>query len=155
MWGRTDSLNPWTYPQVVEGVKQVMGAGASLTVLAACAPALGAPAAAPAAGESGAAPAQEGSGPLNVIYSADTNDSFQSVIDQFQAETGNPVNYEVAPADYLEWQQLMTTRFASGDKGTDASHCDDFQAAIYGFPLQSLPSDHPVPTDDRLGDKGR
>ena len=67
-----------------------------------------------------------------MIYWADTNDSFKSVIDKFQEETGNTINYEVAPADYLEWQQLMTTRFASGDKGTDAFHCDDFQAAIYG-----------------------
>ena len=108
---------------------RMMGAGASIVALAACAPAPAAPAA--SSGEA-AAPAQEGGGTLNVIYWADTNDSFKSVIDKFQEETGNTVNYEVAPADYLEWQQLMTTRFASGDKSTDAFHCDDFQAAIYG-----------------------
>jgi ABC-type glycerol-3-phosphate transport system substrate-binding protein len=105
-----------------------MAVGASAATLAACATAP----VAPAAGDSSAAaPAAEGEA-LNVIYWADSNDSFKSVLDRFTEETGNTANYEVAPAGYLEWQQLMTTRFASGDKGTDAFHCDDFQAAIYG-----------------------
>ena len=41
--------------------------------------------------------------------------SSRGVIDQYQEETGNTVNYEVAPAVYIEWQQMMTTRLASGD----------------------------------------
>lgn len=108
-----------------------MGAGLSAVALQACAPA--APAAqAPAASSGEAAAPSSEAGEISVIYWADTNDSFKSVIDAFQQETGNTVNYEVAPAGYLEWQQLMTTRFASGDATNDAFHCDDFQAAIYG-----------------------
>ncbi len=103
------------------------GAGAAVAALSACA----APVAAPAAGTGGEeamAEPQE----LNIVYWADSNDFFQGVIDQYQEETGNIVNYEVAPAVYIEWQQMMTTRLASGDTGTDAFHSDDFQASIYG-----------------------
>lgn len=108
-----------------------LGVGTTAIALQACvAPA--APGAAPAANGGAAQPAASGATEINVIYWADSNDSFKSVIDAFTKETGKTVKYEVAPADYLEWQQLMTTRFASGDKGTDAFHCDDFQAAIYG-----------------------
>jgi hypothetical protein len=67
-----------------------------------------------------------------VVYWADSNDSFKKVMEAFTGETGVEVNYEVAPAGYIEWQQFMTTRLASGDSTVDAFHCDDFQAAIYG-----------------------
>ena len=108
-----------------------IGMGTTAIVLQACAAPV-APGAAPAADSGAAQPAATGETEINVIYWADSNDSFKSVMEAFTEETGKTVNYEVAPADYLEWQQLMTTRFASGDKGTDAFHCDDFQAAIYG-----------------------
>jgi multiple sugar transport system substrate-binding protein len=71
-------------------------------------------------------------GNIDVVYWADSNESFKTVVDQFTKETGIGVTYEVAPADYMTWQQFMTTRLASGDTTTDAFHCDDFQAAIYG-----------------------
>jgi len=108
-----------------------LGAGATAIAIQACAPAAS-PSGAPAADSGAAQPAAAEATAVNVIYWADSNDAFKTVMDAFTAETGKTVNYEVAPADYLEWQQLMTTRFASGDKGTDAFHCDDFQAAIYG-----------------------
>jgi multiple sugar transport system substrate-binding protein len=76
--------------------------------------------------------APESAGELNVVYWADSNDSFKKVIDAFTEETGAKINYEVAPAAYLEWQQFMTTRLASADPTVDVFHCDDFQAAIYG-----------------------
>ena len=101
-------------------------------------PASAAPTAAPAPTEA-AAPAEAAGfttagskGTLNVTYWADSNDSFKKVVDAFTQETGIGVNYEVAPAAYIEWQQMMTTRLASGDTTVDAFHCDDFQAAIYG-----------------------
>jgi multiple sugar transport system substrate-binding protein len=132
-------------------------AGAGALLLAAC----GAPAAAPApttapAGEATAAPgatveppatpapapdaeptpagfATAGdNGTLNVVYWADSNDSFKTIVERFTADTGIGINYEVAPADYLTWQQLMTTRLSSGDTTVDAFHGDDFQSAIYG-----------------------
>ena len=132
-----------------------LGVGAAGLAIAACAPASApAPAAAPqeptkapAAPEATKAPAAapkattpppqglktEGSkGSLNVIYWADTNDSFKKTVEAFTKETGIGVNYEVAPAAYIEWQQFMTTRLASGDTTVDAFHCDDFQACIYG-----------------------
>lgn len=71
-------------------------------------------------------------GNIDVVYWADSNDSFKTVVDLFTKETGIGVTYEIAPADYLTWQQFMTTRLATGDTTTDAFHCDDFQAAIYG-----------------------
>ncbi|MCL5995242.1 MAG: extracellular solute-binding protein [Chloroflexi bacterium] len=71
-------------------------------------------------------------GNIDVVYWADSNQSFKTVVDKFTEETGIGVTYEVAPAGYLTWQQFMTTRLASGDTTTDAFHCDDFQAAIYG-----------------------
>ena len=71
-------------------------------------------------------------GSIHVVYWADSNDSFKQVVDQFTKETGIGVDYEIAPADYLTWQQFMTTRLSSGDTTVDAFHCDDFQAAIYG-----------------------
>lgn len=77
--------------------------------------------------------ASEGSkGQISVVYWADTNNAFKTVVDRFTKDTGIGVKYEVAPADYLQWQQGMTTRLASGDTSVDAFHCDDFQAAIYG-----------------------
>jgi multiple sugar transport system substrate-binding protein len=116
--------------------------GASMLVagaaLAACAPAPTAepePTEAPPAEEqpTEAPPAEEMSaGPVSVIYWADTNEAFQKVLDGFTAETGIEVEYTVAPAAYIEWQQWMTTRLASADPTVDAFHCDDFQAAIYG-----------------------
>lgn len=69
---------------------------------------------------------------INVYYWAETNDDFQPVIDLFTEETGIAVNYEVAPADYLTHQQLVSTRLASSDTSVDAYHLDDFQVAIYG-----------------------
>jgi ABC-type glycerol-3-phosphate transport system substrate-binding protein len=69
---------------------------------------------------------------LNVYYWADSNESFQRTLDAFTEETGITVNYEVAPADYLTHQQLVTTRMASSDTSIDAYHLDDFQIAIYG-----------------------
>ena len=69
---------------------------------------------------------------ISVYYWAETNNDFQPVIDKFTEETGIAVNYEVAPADYLEHQQLVSTRLASGDTSVDAYHLDDFQVAIYG-----------------------
>jgi multiple sugar transport system substrate-binding protein len=130
-----------------------MGVGAAGLALAACAPV-------PAAPAPGAAPATEvpaptattapaaaalptatvpagfqtsgGKGTINVVYWADTNDAFKHVVEAFTKETGIGVNYEVAPAAYIEWQQWMTTRLASGDTFVDVFHCDDFQAAIYG-----------------------
>jgi multiple sugar transport system substrate-binding protein len=71
-------------------------------------------------------------GNIDVVYGADSNETFKTVVDRFTAETGIGVTYEIAPADYLTWQQFMTTRLASGDTTTDSFHCDDFQAAIYG-----------------------
>jgi|GEM_PF-825594 len=71
-------------------------------------------------------------GSINVVYWADSNDSFKTVVTKFTEETGIGVNYEIAPGDYLTWQQMMTTRLASSDTSVDAFHCDDFQAAIYG-----------------------
>jgi ABC-type glycerol-3-phosphate transport system substrate-binding protein len=133
-----------------------MGASGAAMALAACAPAAtpapAAPTAAPPAAPTevptevaaatpteataptaAAAPAAAATGQsLNVIYWADTNDSFKKVMDGFTAETGVTVNYEVAPAAYIEWQQMITTRLASGDTAVDCFHCDDFQAAIYG-----------------------
>ena len=105
---------------------KAVGIGATLSALSACTTPL--PASAP---EDAGASMAEG-GELNLVYWADSNDFFQAVIDQFKEETGHTVNYEVAPAGYIEWQQMMTTRLASGDTGTDTFHCDDFQAAIYG-----------------------
>jgi len=69
---------------------------------------------------------------ISVYYWAETNDDFQPVIDLFTEETGIAVNYEVAPADYLTHQQLVSTRLASSDTSVDAYHLDDFQVAIYG-----------------------
>ncbi len=121
----------------------ITAAGAAL---AACAPAAtqpAAPAEAPAA-PSGAEPTPTpiptpaafntsgGKGNIDVVYWADSNETFRRVVDQFTKETDIGVTYEIAPADYLTWQQFMTTRLASGDTTTDAFHCDDFQAAIYG-----------------------
>jgi multiple sugar transport system substrate-binding protein len=116
--------------------------GATLTV-AACAAPVAQPAPAPVAEpqeeapeataetvEEAAPPAEKGS--INVVYWADSNDAFKKTIDGFTAETGITVNYEIAPAAYIEWQQMMTTRLASGDTSTDSFHCDDFQACIYG-----------------------
>ena len=92
-----------------------------------------APPTAPAEEKPAAMPAPaETAGTLNVVYWADSNDSFKKVIEKFTEETGVTVNYEVAPAAYIEWQQFMTTRLASGDTTVDCFHCDDFQAAIYG-----------------------
>lgn len=71
-------------------------------------------------------------GQIQVVYWADSNDTFKKVVDAFTKETGIGVKYEVAPGDYLQWQQLMTTRLAGGETDVDAFHCDDFQAAIYG-----------------------
>jgi multiple sugar transport system substrate-binding protein len=102
-----------------------MGIGAAGLAITACVQ----PVAAPAPGAP-AAPASTSE--LNVVYWADTNDAFKQVIDAFTAETGVTVNYEVAPAAYIEWQQFMTTRLASADTTVDTFHCDDFQAAIYG-----------------------
>src|SRR5690349_6029841 len=82
-----------------------LGAGATTLALQACV-APSAPANAPAANSGAAQPAASGATELNVIYWADTNDSFKSVIDAFKKETGKTIKYEVAPADYLEWQQL-------------------------------------------------
>jgi len=90
---------------------------------------------APAAGVTPTAPAfvSKGTkGNINVVLWADNNDTYKKIIQKFTEETGIGITYEVAPADYLTWQQLMTTRFASGDTSTDAFHGDDFQAAIYG-----------------------
>lgn len=97
-----------------------IGMGATAIALQACTP----PAApsGTSATDSGAAQSTTAEATaVNVIYWADSNDAFKSVMDAFTEETGNTVNYEVAPAGYLEWQQLMTTRFASGDKNTDHS----------------------------------
>lgn len=69
---------------------------------------------------------------ISVYYWADDTDSFQRTIDAFTEETGVAVNYEVAPADYLTHQQLVTTRLVSADTTVDCYHLDDFQAAIYG-----------------------
>jgi multiple sugar transport system substrate-binding protein len=75
----------------------------------------------------------EGSkGQIHVVYWADSNGMFKQVVDRFTKETGIGVKYEVAPGDYLQWQQLMTTRLAAGETDVDTFHCDDFQAAIYG-----------------------
>ena len=75
------------------------------------------------------------------------------MIDQYQEETGNIVNYEVAPAVYIEWQQMVTTRLASGDTGTDTFHGDDFQASIYGAagwlsPLDPVAELYDIDLDD-------
>ena len=130
-----------------------MGVGAAGVALAACAapaaPAPAAPAAAtaapaaaatqaPAAAAQPTTPPPQGftstgsKGTINVVYWADTNDAFKKTVTKFTDATGIGVNYEVAPAAYIDWQQMMTTRLASGDTSVDAFHCDDFQAAIYG-----------------------
>jgi multiple sugar transport system substrate-binding protein len=112
---------------------QAVGMGATGVVLAACTQPLAPPSgAAPEQGQADAPAAPEAAGELNTVYWADSNDSFKQVIDAFTAETGVTVNYEVAPAAYIEWQQFMTTRLASADSTVDVFHCDDFQAAIYG-----------------------
>src|SRR5690242_12161570 len=53
-------------------------------------------------------------GNIVVVYRADTNDSFKTVVDKFTKETGIGVTHEIAPDDYMTWQQYMTTRLASG-----------------------------------------
>ncbi len=118
---------------------KAMGVGAAALAVAACAPAApAAPAAAPQEAAPTPTPAPpipktEGArGSLNVVYWADSNESFKKVIEAFTKETDIGVNYEVAPASYIEWQQWMTTRLASADPSVDTFHCDDFQAAIYG-----------------------
>ncbi len=125
------------------------GAGATLAALGACAP----PVAAPMPEADDASEAMAEGQELNLVYWADRNDFFQAVIDQYQEETGNTVNYEVAPATYIEWQQMMTTRLAAGDIGTDTFHCDDFQAAIYGAagwlsPLEPVAELYDIDLDD-------
>ena len=124
------------------------GVGATLAALSACVPA-----AAPMAEGDDAGEAMAEGQELNLIYQADRNDFFQAVIDQYQEETGNIVNYEVAPAAYIEWQQMVTTRLAAGDTGTDTFHCDDFQAAIYGAagwlsPLEPVVELYDIDLDD-------
>ncbi|MBV7330811.1 sugar ABC transporter substrate-binding protein [Chloroflexi bacterium TSY] len=126
----------------------IAGAGLSAVAVGACV----APTAAPATTDGGEAVMAEG-GEVNLVYWADSNDFFQGVIDQFEEETSNTVNYEVAPAVYIEWQQMMTTRFASGDTNTDTFHCDDFQAAIYGAagwlsPLDPVMEKHNIDLSD-------
>lgn len=120
---------------------KAIGIGAAAWAVSACAPATPAPAAPVAAPQEAAPtptpappiPKTEGSrGSLNVVYWADSNDSFKKVMEAFTKETDIGVNYEVAPASYIEWQQWMTTRLASADPTVDTFHCDDFQAAIYG-----------------------
>jgi len=91
-----------------------------------------APAEAPAPTEAPAAEPAAATGEITIVHGADTNDFLKKVIEGFQAETGIKATHEVAPAVYIEWQQMMTTRLASGDTGVDSFHCDDFQAAIYG-----------------------
>jgi multiple sugar transport system substrate-binding protein len=124
---------------------QAMGIGATGLAVAACAPTVVAPGAAPEAASAGSE--------LNVVYWADSNESFQQVIDAFTEETGVQVNYEVAPAAYIEWQQFMTTRLASADTTVDTFHCDDFQAAIYGAagwlaPLDPIVEAHAIDLSD-------
>jgi multiple sugar transport system substrate-binding protein len=124
---------------------QAMGIGATGLAVAACAPTVVAPGAAPEADSAGAE--------LNVVYWADSNDSFKQVVDAFTEETGVQVNYEVAPAAYIEWQQFMTTRLASADTTVDTFHCDDFQAAIYGAagwlaPLDPIVEAHAIDLSD-------
>jgi multiple sugar transport system substrate-binding protein len=122
-----------------------LGATGAVATLAACTtPPAAQPAAAPAATATTApaAPAEEAApagfksegskGSINCVFWADTNDHFKKLIQKYTEETGIGVNYEVAPAAYIEWQQFMTTRLASGDTSVDVFHCDDFQAAIYG-----------------------
>ena len=101
-----------------------------LAVVACVQPA--APPSGAASEEQAEAPAAAEGGELNVVYWADSNDAFKQVVDAVTEETGAKVNYEVAPAAYIEWQQFMTTRLASADPTVDVFHCDDFQAAIYG-----------------------
>ena len=83
---------------------QAIGVSTTALTVAACVQ----PAPPPAGGASeqgqAEAPAAEG-GELNVVYWADSNDSFKKVTDAFTEETGAKINYEVAPAAYLEWQQ--------------------------------------------------
>ncbi len=112
---------------------QAIGASTTGLTVAACVQP-GAPPAGEASeqGQADAPVASQSAGELNVVYWADSNDSFKKVIDAFTEETGTKINYEVAPAAYLEWQQFMTTRLASADTTVDVFHCDDFQAAIYG-----------------------
>jgi multiple sugar transport system substrate-binding protein len=100
------------------------------TAAAAAATATTAPAAEPTAPQGAVTTGEKGS--INVIYWADTNDAFKKLIQKYTEETGVGVNYEVAPASYIDWQQFMTTRLASADTTVDAFHCDDSQAAIYG-----------------------
>jgi ABC-type glycerol-3-phosphate transport system substrate-binding protein len=84
-------------------------------------------------GGTGKAFVSEGNkGEISIILWADTNNTYKEIIKSFTEETGIGVRYEVAPQDYLTWQQLMTTRLASGDTSTDAFHGDDFQVAMYG-----------------------
>ena len=117
-------------------------------ILAACAPATPAATEAPEPEE----PAEEkpteappevemSKGPVNVIYGTDANDFFANIIDDFEAETGVEVAYEVSPAGYIEWQEWMSTRLASADPTVDTFHCDDFQAAMYGAAEWLLPLD--------------
>jgi ABC-type glycerol-3-phosphate transport system substrate-binding protein len=75
---------------------------------------------------------QGAKGQIQLYYWADVNDFFKKLIDQFSQETGLGVKYDVAPGDYITWQQLITTRLASGYTDLDTFHSDDFQTAIYG-----------------------
>lgn len=105
------------------------------TAAAAAAPtATPAPAAKPAAG---AAPAGNYTttgtkGQVHVFYGADSSGFFKKVIDQFTQETGIGVQWEIAPADYQQLEQLLTTRFVAGDASTDAIHQDDLYTIIHG-----------------------
>ena len=90
---------------------------------------------------------------ISVYYWAETNGDFQPVIELFTEETGISVNYEVAPADYLTHQQLVSTRLASSDTTVDAYHLDDFQVAIYGAagwltPLDEIVEQAGIDLDD-------
>jgi ABC-type glycerol-3-phosphate transport system substrate-binding protein len=102
------------------------------------APAAAAPTNTPAAQAAAAQPTPSGytsqgsKGQIQLIYWADQNGFFKKLIDKFTGESGIGVKYDVAPADYMTWQQLVTTRLASGDATLDTFHGDDFQAAIYG-----------------------
>jgi ABC-type glycerol-3-phosphate transport system substrate-binding protein len=113
-------------------------AAPTTTAAATTAPAAPAATATPAPAQAAAQPTPSGytskgsKGQIQLIYWADQNDFFKKLIDKFTGESGIGVKYDVAPADYLTWQQLVTTRLASGDTTLDTFHADDFQAAIYG-----------------------
>lgn len=87
-------------------------------------------------------------GNINVIYWADRNDSFKSLMEAFTEATDIGVTYEVAPSDYAEFYDMMRTRLAGGDDTIDIVIYRDMMAN------QLLAADFLLDVKPMLEDKG-